>query len=48
MVKVFQGEGSEQFRRDVQHSFEKVMTRKPKASRAESSEVYLLARNYKL
>lgn len=48
MVKVFQGEGSEQFRRDVQDSFEKVMTRKPKSSRPESPEVYLLARNYKL
>ncbi len=48
LVKVFQGEGSEEFRRALRQSFEKVMTRKPKASRSESREVYLLARNYKL
>lgn len=48
LVKVFQGEGSDEFRRTLQQIFEKVVTRKPKSSRAESREVYLLARNYKL
>ena len=35
-VKVFQGEGSEAFLKDVRSSFEKVMIRKPEASRPRS------------
>jgi 23S rRNA (uridine2552-2'-O)-methyltransferase len=46
LVKVFQGEGSEQFLRDLRPTFAKVIVRKPKASRPRSREVYLLARNY--
>ena len=46
LVKVFQGEGSEQFMRDLRGGFSKVIVRKPKASRPRSREVYLLARNY--
>lgn len=48
LVKVFQGEGLDEFRRDLQHSFAKLMVRKPKASRAASRELYLLASGYNL
>jgi len=48
LVKVFQGEGTDEFRRELQHSFAKLVTRKPKASRRESREVYLLASGYNL
>ncbi len=48
LVKVFQGEGIEEYRRALRASFEKLLTRKPKASRSSSREVYLLARNYEL
>ncbi|MDX5372566.1 MAG: 23S rRNA (uridine(2552)-2'-O)-methyltransferase RlmE [Pseudomonadaceae bacterium] len=46
-VKVFQGEGSEAFLKDVRSSFEKVMVRKPEASRPRSREVYLVAKGFK-
>ena len=42
LVKVFQGEGFDAFRRDMMNTFTKVAVRKPKASRDRSSEVYLL------
>ena len=47
-VKVFQGEGFDEYMRDVRSSFSKVITRKPKASRPRSREVYLLARGFKM
>lgn len=47
VVKVFQGAGSEQFLKDVRTSFGKVHVRKPDASRAESREVYFVARDFK-
>lgn len=43
LVKVFQGEGFDAFLRDLKQHFDKVTVRKPRASRARSSEVYLLA-----
>ncbi len=46
LVKVFQGEGLEDFRRDVERSFRKVCTRKPGASRSQSRELYLLAEKF--
>lgn len=46
LVKLFQGEGSEQLLRDLRENFAKVLIRKPQASRARSAEVYVLARNY--
>lgn len=46
LVKVFQGEGFDVYLRQLQSHFKKVAVRKPQASRARSSEVYLLARNY--
>ena len=46
LVKAFQGEGVEAFTRDLRDAFATVKTIKPKASRPESREIYLLARNY--
>jgi 23S rRNA (uridine2552-2'-O)-methyltransferase len=42
LVKVFQGAGFEDFLKLMRSCFIKVVTRKPKASRDRSSEVYLL------
>lgn len=43
LVKVFQGAGFEDYLKQMRSSFARVATRKPKASRDRSSEVYLLA-----
>ena len=48
LTKLFQGEGYDDYVRDVRASFGSVTTRKPKASRPRSREVYLLARNYRV
>lgn len=42
LVKVFQGSGFEAYMKLMRSRFEKVVARKPKASRDRSSEVYLL------
>lgn len=42
LVKVFVGSGFDDIVRNMRQGFEKVATRKPKASRDRSSEVYLL------
>lgn len=42
LVKVFIGSGFEEIVKAMRDSFEKVVTRKPKASRDRSTEVYLL------
>jgi 23S rRNA (uridine2552-2'-O)-methyltransferase len=42
LVKVFQGAGFEEFLKLMRSRFARVVTRKPKASRDRSSEVYLL------
>lgn len=47
LVKVFQGEGFDEFLKTMRDSFNKVVTRKPDASRARSREVYLLGRGLK-
>lgn len=47
-VKVFQGEGFDQFVKDVRESFRTVKIRKPDASRPRSREVYVVATGYKL
>lgn len=44
LVKVFQGAGLDEFRKDLGRTFASVAVRKPKASRDRSSEFYLLAR----
>lgn len=46
LVKVFQGSGFDEFHKELRRAFKQVVVRKPKASRARTSEVYLLARNY--
>jgi 23S rRNA (uridine2552-2'-O)-methyltransferase len=43
LVKVFQGAGFEEYLKLMRSRFSKVVTRKPKASRDRSSELYLLA-----
>jgi 23S rRNA (uridine2552-2'-O)-methyltransferase len=48
VVKVFQGEGFEEFLKNVRAAFKTVKTRKPDSSRARSREVYLVATGYKL
>lgn len=47
LTKLFQGEGFEAFQRRLRRGFTRVVTRKPKASRARSREVYLLAQGFK-
>lgn len=46
LVKAFQGEGIDAFTRDLKSEFKVVKTLKPKASRPESREIYLLARRF--
>lgn len=47
LVKLFQGSGFVEYQRLLRENFETVVTRKPKASRDESKEVYLLAKNFR-
>jgi 23S rRNA (uridine2552-2'-O)-methyltransferase len=47
VAKVFQGEGSDAYLKDLRRSFSKVLVRKPAASRARSREVYMVARGFK-
>lgn len=42
LVKSFQGEGFMEFRREMERRFQTLRTRKPKASRGRSAEIYLL------
>lgn len=44
LVKVFQGSGFQEFLSRMRAMFERVVTRKPEASRGRSSELYLLAK----
>lgn len=46
VVKVFQGEGHDAFVKEVRQHFGRVAVRKPKASRPESRETYLVARDF--
>jgi 23S rRNA (uridine2552-2'-O)-methyltransferase len=47
LVKVFQGQGFQEYLKALRADFHEVTARKPKSSRARSPEVYLLARNYR-
>ncbi|PCI60896.1 MAG: 23S rRNA (uridine(2552)-2'-O)-methyltransferase RlmE [Gammaproteobacteria bacterium] len=47
VVKVFQGEGFEQFMKNIKQVFKVVKTRKPNSSRARSREVYIVATGFK-
>ena len=46
VAKVFQGSGSDAFLKDFRTSFEKVLIRKPAASRARSREVYMVGKGF--
>lgn len=47
LVKVFQGSGFDNYIKVLRSLFNKVVTRKPKASKSNSREVYLLARGFR-
>ncbi|NBX45529.1 MAG: 23S rRNA (uridine(2552)-2'-O)-methyltransferase RlmE [Gammaproteobacteria bacterium] len=47
IAKMFQGQGSDEYLKELRKSFQKVSIRKPKASRPESREVYIVAKDYK-
>ncbi|WP_281645927.1 23S rRNA (uridine(2552)-2'-O)-methyltransferase RlmE [Parendozoicomonas sp. Alg238-R29] len=47
LVKIFHGEGFDEYLKDMRTSFGSVATRKPGASRARSRETYLLGRQFK-
>ncbi|MEE9491840.1 MAG: 23S rRNA (uridine(2552)-2'-O)-methyltransferase RlmE [Gammaproteobacteria bacterium] len=46
LMKVFQGEGFDELVRDLRDKFQRVVIRKPKASRPRSREVYALATKF--
>jgi 23S rRNA (uridine2552-2'-O)-methyltransferase len=46
-AKVFQGVGYEEYVKEVRKSFDKVIVRKPAASRARSREVYIVGKDFK-
>jgi 23S rRNA (uridine2552-2'-O)-methyltransferase len=48
LVKVFQGRDFQPFMQRLRALFETVKTRKPKASRARSPELYVLARGFRM
>ena len=48
LIKVFQGEGFDELVRGLRGNYQKVVIRKPRASRPRSREVYALARGRKI
>jgi len=47
LIKMFQGVGFDEYHNQVKQHFNSVVIRKPKASRARSNEVYILAKGFK-
>ena len=47
LVKIFQGAGYDEYLKSLRKAFQKVVVRKPEASRDESAEQYFLARGLK-
>ncbi|TWH77395.1 23S rRNA Um-2552 2'-O-methyltransferase [Azomonas agilis] len=47
LIKIFQGEGFDDYLRQVRDGFERVQMRKPESSRDRSREQYLLARSFR-
>ena len=47
VAKMFQGQGSDEYMKELRKCFHKVSIRKPKASRPESREVYIVAKDYR-
>ena len=48
LIKIFQGEGFDELLRGLRSHYQKVVIRKPRASRSRSREVYALARGRKI
>jgi 23S rRNA (uridine2552-2'-O)-methyltransferase len=48
LIKAFQGEGFDALLRELRTDFASAVSRKPRASRSRSPEIYLLARNYQV
>ena len=48
VTKMFQGEGFDEFVKNLRAAFDKVVLRKPKASRPRSREIYLVARGLRV
>lgn len=48
LVKVFEGEGTDTYRHDLKELFGKIIVRKPKSSRDDSREFYVLAKTFRL
>ena len=47
LTRIFQCEGFDQYLKEMRLRFDKVVTRKPDASRPRSREVYLLGRGFR-
>ena len=47
VAKMFQGSGSDDYLKELRQTFDKVLIRKPGASRKESREVYVVAKGFK-
>src|SRR4030065_196801 len=47
LMKVFQGSGFSELYKEIQGKFTRVVSRKPKASRARSAEIYVLATGFR-
>jgi 23S rRNA (uridine2552-2'-O)-methyltransferase len=48
VCKIFEGEDTKEFLQKVRQRFEKVKTFSPEASRKSSSEIYIIAKSYKM
>ncbi len=48
LVKLFQGTGAQCYKKELMEQFQRVITRKPKASRSSSREFYVVAQGYKV
>jgi 23S rRNA (uridine2552-2'-O)-methyltransferase len=48
LIKLFQGAGFDQIVREARRRYGRVVTKKPKASRTRSPEIYLLARQFRM
>jgi 23S rRNA (uridine2552-2'-O)-methyltransferase len=48
LIKLFQGEGFDEIIREARRRYGRVVTKKPKASRSRSPEIYLLARQFRM
>ena len=48
LIKLFEGEGTQGYRELLKQKFDRVLMRKPKASRDKSREFYILARSFRL